>query len=393
MTHQRARSCESILTKDLRHTPCISLVGMRQVGKTTLLKKYTEHYVSFDDPQVIADFDRSGNALLKKNKGALGLDEVQKYPPIFDLIKLNVDNIKKPGQFLITGSVRFSQRRQIRESLTGRNITIEVFPFTIAECHSKPESVFLKCVLENNSERIISELKKKEWVSENEIENYMSTGGLPGICFRRDAGVRARYFQSHLDALLGRDIHLIRETRATPQKILALLTEVAKNQGQKISMANYARVIGLSQPTVTTLMQALEALFLIKPFGHTHIIEDAGISHFLAPQQKTTGLWDRIRMLYYHLRVQQMCQFPGVLKMAPFSTRGGMFIPFMIEHHLGKKIALFVDDEEVPSDKNILAASLIRKKHPDIISIILVSGNKAYETAKKTICIPWQWVF
>jgi hypothetical protein len=366
---------------------------MRQVGKTTLLKKFSSDYLSFDDPQTGRDFDRQGNVLLQDFKRTLALDEVQKYPPIFDLIKLNVDRVKKPGRFLVSGSVRFSSRKAIRESLTGRIVLIEIHPFTLAECHSRPESRFLKTALSGKSDQIAPTLERSSWATERNVAHYLETGGLPGICFRRNAAIRYRLFQTHVDTLLGRDIHLIRETSLPLQKLFSLLSAIAQNQGSKVSLANYARLIGVSQPTAKTLFAALEGLFLIKPFGHTHFIEDAGLSHFLYPIHSRPGLWDRIRLLYYHFRVQAVADFSGQVKFAPHSSRGGLFVPFLVEERTCKKLAIFVDESDVPSNKNLLAASLIRKKFPGVTALILTDGKKAFTTAKGVLCLPWRWAF
>lgn len=393
MTHQRVRTCEPSLLKDMSYSPCVGLLGMRQVGKTTLLKKFSSRYLSFDNPQTAIDFERDSDSLLQKSQQTLALDEIQKYPPAFDVLKLNIDELKKPGRFLISGSVRFASRKLIRESLTGRIVLIEVYPFTLAECHSKPESSFLKILLNASEKNFPTQLMNKTWVTANQISHYMQTGGLPGICFRRDEIIQNRLWQTQLDTLLSRDIHLIKETSLSPQKLLALLAAIAKNQGAKVSLSNYARLIGVSQPTVTSIFFALEALFLIKPFGHTHIIEDAGLSHYLSPIGQQLTLWDKIRMLYYHLRVQTTTDFPSQMSIQPYSSRGGMFVPFLVEYKAQKKLAIFVEESDSPSNKNLMAATLIKKKFPGITPVILFDGSEAFTSAKGILCLPWRWAF
>ncbi len=393
MTHERIRACETSLSKDLSYSPCVGLLGMRQVGKTTLLKKFASDYLSFDDPQTALDFERDGQSLLQKSRRTLAIDEIQKHPPAFDILKLNIDELKKPGRFLISGSVRFASRKLIRESLTGRIVLIEVHPFTLAECHSKPESTFLKTLLSESLKNIPAKLKNKAWVTTKQISHYMNTGGLPGICFRRDAAIQNRLWQTHLDTLLSRDIHLVKQTSLSAGKLLSLLGAIAKNQGAKISLANYARLIGVSQPTAKSIFLALEALFLIKPFGHSYFIEDAGLSHFLCPQNSNLSLWDKIRLLYYHLRVQLTVDFPSQMSIQPYASRGGLFVPFLVEYKSQKKLAIFVEETDRPSNKNLMAATLIKKKFPGVTPIILFSGASAFETTKGILCLPWQWAF
>ncbi len=366
---------------------------MRQVGKTTLLKKFSSKYLSFDDPQTAYDFDRGSESLLQKSRHTLAIDEIQKHPPAFDVLKLNIDELKKPGRFLVSGSVRFASRKLIRESLTGRIVLIEIHPFTLAECHAKNESTFLKTLLTDLQKNTMATLGNKAWVSTNQLSHYMRTGGMPGICFRRDESIQVRLFQTHLDTLLGRDIHLVKETSLSPQKLLVLLRTIAKNQGAKISLANYARLIGISQPTLKSIFLALEALFLIKPFGHTYFIEDAGLSHFLCPQNPSLGLWDRIRLLYYHFRVQMIVDFPSQIAITPYASRGGLFVPFLVEYNTQKKLAIFVEETDTPSNKNLISATLIKKKFPEITPVILFDGESAFVSAKGVLCLPWCWAF
>ncbi len=69
-------------------SPIVGVLGARQSGKTTLLKQYASETRTFDDPRLVGAFDRSGENLLEAAEKPFFLDEVQKYPPIFDLLKL-----------------------------------------------------------------------------------------------------------------------------------------------------------------------------------------------------------------------------------------------------------------------------------------------------------------
>lgn len=393
MAHFRDRSYNKLITKDLSYSPAVGLVGIRQVGKTTLLKKYASDYLSFDAPQTAIDFERNGAHILGQTKRTLALDEVQKFPPVFDMLKHAIDTQKKPGRFLVSGSVRFASRKAIRESLTGRIVTIEIYPFTLAECHNQEESVFLSTIKDKQGKQVFNQIRCRSIFNENDLVNYMQTGGLPGICFRRDEAIRNRLMQSHLDTLLARDIHLVRNFDISLDKMLTLVTEIAKNQGQNISYANYARLAGISMPTMKSLFLALEALFLIRPFGKTYFIEDAGISHYLSSQTKKLTYWDKIRLLYYHFRVQIAAKLNYQAKMQPYSTRGGLFVPFVIDFHGSKKLAIFIDESDIPSNRNIKSAAWFKKYFPDAQVVILIDAKAPFETENGIWCLPWLWVF
>ena len=110
MPHLRFRILTKVLLASVKHSPVISVFGQRQSGKTTLLKNIANSTNSFDNPQWVKTVSEQGTAILDSLKKPALLDEAQKYPPIFDLVKLKVDETRRPGQFLLTGSVRFSKK-------------------------------------------------------------------------------------------------------------------------------------------------------------------------------------------------------------------------------------------------------------------------------------------
>lgn len=393
MPHHRLRAIEPLIKKCLSYSPCVGLVGMRQTGKSTLLKKFSKVYRSFDDWQLTTEFENEGAALLEMGEYPLALDEIQKYPPVFDAIKFSVDEQKKPGRFLVSGSVRFSQKQDIRESLTGRLALLEIFPFSLAECHQKPNSIFLESILTKSPESFISQLSKKAWATNNDLLHYMKTGGLPGISFKRDEHIRNRMFNDHLDTLLGRDIQMIRKIRLPLKKLRSFVTELAGYQGLPTNVSHLARLVGTSVPTAKQILEALEGIFLVRPYGNTHFIEDAGLSHFLKPLSDQLTRVDRIRCLYYELRLQMTTFYKHEGEMNPYQTRGGVEIPFLISLKSGKKIALTFDDSERPSEKSLKGLGVLKQKFPEAVPLALIDAPRPLKTAGGINCIPWTWVY
>ena len=391
MPHERPRHAEGPLKKALTYSPCTGLIGMRQVGKSTLLKKQAKTYHTFDDDRFRLLFEREGHGILESDSSPLALDEIQKYPPAFDMLKVSIDRLKKPGRFLVSGSVRFGSRRQIRESLTGRIVLIELFPFTSAECHGRPASRFLQ-LLERPARDLPSLLSKNAWASERQVRSYLEIGGLPGICFRRDPAVRSDLFAAHLETLLARDIQLVRKTNLPFQKLLQLLGEVAKNQGLPTNVSHLARLLGASPPTIRQVLDALHGLFLIRPYGNTWFVEDPGLSSHLSPVQGAPTRFDRIRLLHTELQVQLAYQL-GHRAIRPYQTRGGIDIPFLVEFKNGKRVALCVDDGKVPSNKTLKSLSWAGKRMARLEKLILLDSDKAFMTSTGIPCFPWTWAF
>ncbi|GEM_PF-303876 len=424
MAHTRARHADSLIKKALTYAPCVGLMGMRQVGKTTLLLHYAKTYHTFDDDRFIVRFEKEGHGIIEKSPYPLALDEIQKYPPTFDMLKLSIDKIngmnpkaslgpqnvashgeltkqglsrkaglKKPGRFLVSGSVRFGSRHQIRESLTGRIVSIELLPFTLSECHHRSLSSFLKLLKEDRSQNIVTPLAKKVWANEKQILHYKETGGLPGICFRHDNAVRSDLLATHLETLLARDIHLVKKTNLSFNKLLLFLTEIAKTQGLPINLAYLARIVGTSAPTIRSLLDALQGLFLIQPYGNTYFLEDLGLSSYLMPNTTPLSRLEMIRLLYSEFRAQLVYQLKHEASFKPYQTRGGIDIPFLIEFKTGKKVAIVVEEEDTPSNKALKTLTWAKKRFTNLNPLILLRSQKAFETSTGIVCLPWTWVF
>lgn len=129
MPHERQRHLAPLLSKTMRFSGIVGVFGHRQVGKTTLAHRLGSAYVTLDDPVQLNRAQRDGAQFLselresspkQRSSRPAVIDECQMAPPLFPALKEWVRTHPKPGQFLLTGAVRFSSRRAIRESLTGR---------------------------------------------------------------------------------------------------------------------------------------------------------------------------------------------------------------------------------------------------------------------------------
>lgn len=140
MPHLRKRHVEGHVGRLLKHSPIVALFGHRQVGKTSLASLFTQNdFARYFTLDVRSTYDRIRSDPLSflerqsQTKGCIVIDEAQMMPELFPALKEHVRRHPRPGQFLITGSVRFSSRAAIRESLTGRYIAQELLPFDANE--------------------------------------------------------------------------------------------------------------------------------------------------------------------------------------------------------------------------------------------------------------------
>src|SRR5258708_4144841 len=108
MPHERTRYVTELFKKSAAHSPLVGVLGHRQVGKTTFLNQVSQNYISLDDPNTLAKARVSSAEFIKEHAGlAVAIDECQLAPELFPALKEWVQLHKRPGQFFMSGSVRF----------------------------------------------------------------------------------------------------------------------------------------------------------------------------------------------------------------------------------------------------------------------------------------------
>ncbi|WP_244880708.1 ATP-binding protein [Thermus parvatiensis] len=128
------------LLEALQDTPVVFLAGARQVGKSTLVRSLGYgRYLTLDDPLVLASAQHDPLGFLQAQEGPLVLDEVQRAPGLLRAIKLLVDEDRRPGRFLLTGSANVLVLPQASGELVGRMEVLTLWPLSQGELEGKEE--------------------------------------------------------------------------------------------------------------------------------------------------------------------------------------------------------------------------------------------------------------
>ncbi len=360
MPHVRKRHLQVLVQKSMNFSPIVGMFGHRQVGKTTLCAGLAQSYVTFDQKEILDQALHSPEAFLGTHLAQpLVIDECQLAPPLFPALKEWVRTHKKPGQFLLTGSVRFSSRKAIRESLTGRIINWELLPMDLSESHSAPlPTAILKLLTAKNLQ---CQLKTPSYFSEKIFHTALHQGGLPGIFAVRDAAVRYQRFETQIETLLERDLRLLVQTTLDFRTLKNLLMVLAARQTQPFELSEVARAARISVPALRRLLAALESMFVIRIVDTEGSLrrpvlffEDQGEASHLTGET-LDPLLNMTRFLFSFVRQQWVYRPELQASVFQFRNRGGAFVPLVLRTKFGLLGFLPMLDE-VPGQHELASA-------------------------------------
>ena len=132
------------------HSAC-AILSPRQVGKMTLAKMFIEHnspksfeFFDLENPLDLARFENPMLTLSKLADKLIIIDEIQRAPELYPVIRVLIDDKKKNQKFLILGSASRDLVRQSSETLAGRIGYIELMPFSLDEVDHDSEMLWLR---------------------------------------------------------------------------------------------------------------------------------------------------------------------------------------------------------------------------------------------------------
>lgn len=256
------RAISSVLRQRVKTSKCTLVVGARQVGKSTLIKREFEEFnrANFDDRLTRMQAKEEPKLFFLNNPCPLFIDEVQKESDILEDIKQIVDESDERGLFILSGSQKLELMKGMSESLAGRVSISELSGLSLREIYGvKFNRHFVP------SEDYLIE-REKEIISYENIWEIIHRGSYPELYdTERDW---QEYYSSYVATYLERDINeLILADEVTFTKFL---TSVAARTGELLNYANIANEVGVSEPTIKKWISILERtgiVYLLQPYS------------------------------------------------------------------------------------------------------------------------------
>jgi hypothetical protein len=252
------RHLDALLRESLQDTPAVLVNGPRQCGKTTLVRQFEGEmaYFSLDDPALLAAVRADPLGFVKRLDRAI-IDEVQRAPQLLLALKLVIDQDRRPGRFLLTGSANLMALPQIADSLAGRVEILNLLPLSHSELARRPNT-------------FLSQARAQTWtltppsaLVPMDMTQQVLAGGYPEMQQRATPARRQAWARAYMTTLIERDIQDIAQIDQTSQ-VPQLLSITAELSGQLMNLSQIGGQINLNAKTVDKYLGILEKLFLVR---------------------------------------------------------------------------------------------------------------------------------
>ncbi len=238
------RDIEPRLLRSARTRPVVVLTGARQTGKTSTFRRlFPNHdFVSLDLPTEAEQAEKEPQSFLRRHPPPVIIDEVQYAPGLFRYLKGAVDASRaRNGQFLLTGSQKFTLMKSVSESLAGRADIAELETLSWKEIRAAlPQTV---------------------------LESAIVRGGFPELHANPDIDVMA-FYNSYLATYLERDVRSLANVGSL-RDFERFLRACALRSANLLNKADLARDVGIAPSTANNWLSTLEAsgqIMLLEPW-------------------------------------------------------------------------------------------------------------------------------
>jgi predicted AAA+ superfamily ATPase len=371
----------------IQDTPVVLVNGSRQVGKSTFVKSLlqdTHQYITLDDPTTLMSIKKDPMMFVAGLNNPVIIDEIQRAPELLLPIKKNVDDFRRSGYFVLTGSANVLSLPRVGDSLAGRMEIHTLWPLSRGEIIGVKED-FVQALF---SDKFISQQKKhvQNKLSLDELIHWLCQGGYPESISRDVHQRRQKWFAYYMTSILDKDVRELSNIEGLLE-LPNLMQLIASRCGSLLNVSEVSRTLGIPHTTLKRYLSLLENLYLLVPLPAW----SKNITKRLAKAQKIylndTGLLLHL-MGYDHTQLlnnkgflghvlenfivmelkKQMTWSQQVCRMYYYRTHGGKEVDIVLEAPDARVIAIEVK----------LANSISPKDFAGVVDLEQELGNNFY---------------
>jgi uncharacterized protein len=237
------RTAKTRLTKLVRTFRSVAVVGPRQSGKTTLCKVVfpQKPYLSLENPDTLEFAKADPRGFLGQFKNGAILDEIQRAPHLFSYLQQVLDETKRKGLFILTGSNNFLLQENITQTLSGRIAYLQLLPLSFQEL--------------KDSKKIKADYG---W--------HILHGGYPEVIAKKINPVD--WYAGYINTYVERDVRQLKNISNLSQ-FTKLLKLCAGRTGQILNLTSLSNDCGIDQKTAAAWLSVLQSsyiIYLLKPY-------------------------------------------------------------------------------------------------------------------------------
>jgi predicted AAA+ superfamily ATPase len=305
----------------LRSFPAVLLAGPRQSGKSTLVAHALPDWTRLDleRPADLALLAADLEGFFDAHPRRVVIDEAQRLPEVFPVLRHMIDRGRGKGRFLLLGSASPALMRSVSETLAGRVALLELTPFLASELAGTARAA-------------------DRWF----------WGGYPSVHGLRGAHPRSEWFNAYVSTFLERDLPAL-GLGLPARRLRALWTMLTHVHGNLLNVSDLARSLSVSSHTVAGDLDVLEGAYMIRrllPY-HANVqkrltksaklyVRDTGLLHFLAGLRRAPELatWPKRGASFEGLVIEELAALAGQQLVRPeiyfWRTHAGAEVDLLI---------------------------------------------------------------
>ncbi len=324
-----------VIRERLTNFPVVSVLGPRQVGKTTLARviagEQPSHFFDLEDVDALARL-AAPKVTLERLEGLVVFDEVQRKPDLFALLRVLADRAPLKARFLLTGSASPAIVRGVSESLAGRVAMVDIAGFNLQEVGP-------------------GEWRKLWW-----------RGGFPRAYLAATDAASRQWQEEFVRTLLERDMPQLGITiaAATLRRFWTMLTHY---HAQVWKGSELARSLGASEPTMRKYLDLLSSTFMVRQLQPWHenvakrqvkapkvYVRDSGLLHCLMRQPAFEDLeaHPKLGASWEGFALEQVLSVTGDRDAYFWATHGGAELDLLV-HWRGRRYGFEFKYGDAPS--------------------------------------------
>lgn len=264
------------LDKYLNHKNALIITGMRQVGKTTLMKQVYESvkgpklWYDFENPLDMMHFENidydaiyevlKNESGLTKERLFVFIDEIQNYPEITKIIKYHID--KYNVKYIVTGSSNYYLKNLFPESLSGRKFLFILHPLSFNEYlffNDKKEKPGKDNTINFKSGYSLLDYKKYEV----DYNRYLEFGGFPEVVITSDIDSKRLILKNIFASFFEKDIKILSDMKDI-RELRDLILMLVPRTGNILDVTKLSNELGVNRVKAYNYLELLQGVFFLK---------------------------------------------------------------------------------------------------------------------------------